>query len=91
MVYYPIYSPVRYKTAFSHYKTESDIASYKKAVRFHFHEYGRGLKGAHGFWQELSLQANYRENAVPLYIKSLQARDLTFLVLSSQQEWSITF
>lgn len=41
--------------------------------------------------RSVSLQADCGKNALPLYVKSLQGRDLRVVGLSNQQEWSIIF
>lgn len=67
---------MRNKPTFSHYKTESDIAAYKKAVRFNLNEYGQEFKGNPWNLAEVCLSrlnAGGEGNALLLYVKSLKA------------------
>lgn len=48
-------------------------------------------KGANGIWQKRVSPGCLGESAFLLYVNSLQGRDLTFMGLSNQQEWEITF
>ena len=52
IIYYLMYSPVRYKPVFSHCKTESDIASYKMLLGSVLKNMAKDSRGANGIWQE---------------------------------------